>query len=138
MEIDPVCGMEVDPQSAAGQATYAGKTYYFCSLGCQQQFERSPATYVGHRMSGGMAESDEGSRPEETDIDRGHGPAYTHGTDVIEGHGPGTTTHGTDVIERSERGAEYTHGTDVIEGHGPDTTTYGTDVVEHGEPGGAG
>jgi YHS domain-containing protein len=139
MEIDPVCGMEVDPQSAAGQATYDGKTYYFCSLGCQQQFERSPATYVQRRMSGGRAESEEGSRPEEIGVESGHGVAYTHGTDVIEGHGPGTTSHGTDVVEHGEPGrVEYTHGTDVIEGHEPDTTTYGTDVIERGEQGGAG
>ena len=28
---DPVCGMMVDPQKAAGKVEHAGKTYYFCS-----------------------------------------------------------------------------------------------------------
>ena len=136
MAIDPVCGMEVDPQSAAAQATYGGVTYYFCSLGCKQQFERAPAYFVQRAGGGGMASAhDEGSRPEETGIDRGHGPAYTHGTDVIEGDRD-AMTHGTDVVEG--RHDVMTHGTDVIEGHGPETTSRGTDVIERGEPGGAG
>ena len=43
---DPVCGMEVDPKSAAGNATYKGKTYYFCSVEDKEQFEKSPEKYV--------------------------------------------------------------------------------------------
>ncbi|HEU0027309.1 MAG TPA: YHS domain-containing protein [Ktedonobacterales bacterium] len=105
MATDPVCGMEVDPQHAAAQITYHGTAYYFCSIGCKEQFERSPASYLQRTAAGGMAHpSDEGSRPEDIEIDRGHGPAYTHGTDVIEGHGSETTTSGADVIERGEPG----------------------------------
>ncbi|MEO8574909.1 MAG: HAD-IC family P-type ATPase, partial [Pyrinomonadaceae bacterium] len=36
--IDPICGMTVDPKSAAGTFNYEGKTYYFCSKGCLQKF----------------------------------------------------------------------------------------------------
>lgn len=43
---DPVCGMHVTPQSAAGHSDYLGKTYYFCSLGCMQSFESEPEIYV--------------------------------------------------------------------------------------------
>jgi YHS domain-containing protein len=43
---DPVCGMEVDPKSAAGKATYKGKTYYFCSVAEKEQFEKPPQKYV--------------------------------------------------------------------------------------------
>ena len=32
--IDPVCGMAVDPDHAAGSTTYDGKQYYFCNPGC--------------------------------------------------------------------------------------------------------
>ena len=46
MTKDPVCGMEVDPASAAGTAEYRGKTYYFCSPGCKAAFEREPEKYV--------------------------------------------------------------------------------------------
>ena len=40
---DPVCGMRIDPQKAAGSSSYAGTTYFFCSKGCLQKFEREPA-----------------------------------------------------------------------------------------------
>ena len=33
-EIDPICGMTVNPATAAGSFNHAGKTYYFCSAGC--------------------------------------------------------------------------------------------------------
>jgi YHS domain-containing protein len=52
MEKDPVCGMDVDPNSAAGQSEYGGKTYYFCSLGCKQDFDKEPERYVGQSTSG--------------------------------------------------------------------------------------
>jgi YHS domain-containing protein len=43
---DPVCGMEVDPKSAAAKATYKDKTYYFCSVAEKEQFEKAPEKYV--------------------------------------------------------------------------------------------
>ena len=43
---DPVCGMEIDTKSAAGKATYKGKTYYFCSVSEKEQFEKEPVKYV--------------------------------------------------------------------------------------------
>lgn len=46
MEIDPVCGMEVDPQSAAGSYEFRGVTYYFCSTGCLEDFKEAPESYV--------------------------------------------------------------------------------------------
>ena len=47
MERDPVCGMDVDPKTAAGKSTYQGKTYYFCSPGCKRDFDKEPGKYVG-------------------------------------------------------------------------------------------
>ncbi len=46
MEKDPVCGMQVDPTSAAGQAPHQGKTYFFCSAGCKAKFEKNPGQYT--------------------------------------------------------------------------------------------
>ncbi len=37
--IDPVCGMKVDPTTAAGSSERDGQTYYFCSTGCKQSFD---------------------------------------------------------------------------------------------------
>ena len=45
-EVDPVCGMTVDPSKAAGSAEYRGRTYYFCSRGCLARFQAAPEQYV--------------------------------------------------------------------------------------------
>jgi Cu+-exporting ATPase len=42
-EIDPICGMKVDPAKAAGTSTVDGKTYFFCSLGCKAKFDAQSA-----------------------------------------------------------------------------------------------
>ncbi len=47
MVTDPVCGMEIDPQSAAGQSEYQGQTYYFCSESCKRRFDQNPELYTG-------------------------------------------------------------------------------------------
>jgi putative ABC transport system ATP-binding protein len=36
---DPVCGMDVDPETAPATMTVDGTDYYFCSRGCQLEFE---------------------------------------------------------------------------------------------------
>jgi Cu+-exporting ATPase len=51
MAIDPVCGMEVDPQQAAGTSEYQSTTYYFCSPGCKRQFDKDPEQYVGQQAT---------------------------------------------------------------------------------------
>ena len=43
---DPVCGMEIDSAEAAASEEYGGKTYYFCSEGCHQQFVAAPEQYA--------------------------------------------------------------------------------------------
>ena len=48
-EKDPVCGMAVDPEKAAGASVHAGKTYYFCSTSCRDKFEKQPAKYAAAR-----------------------------------------------------------------------------------------
>lgn len=47
MAIDPVCGMEVEPHTAAENAAFKGKTYYFCSSSCAEVFEQDPERYGG-------------------------------------------------------------------------------------------
>ena len=51
MAKDPVCGMEVDPKTAAGKSEYKGQTYYFCSLGCKKAFDKEPQKYIGHEAA---------------------------------------------------------------------------------------
>lgn len=43
---DPVCGMGIDPKTAAGKSEYKGQTYYFCSNGCKRAFDKEPERYV--------------------------------------------------------------------------------------------
>lgn len=43
---DPVCGMQVDPETAAASSEYEGRTYYFCSQGCKQKFDQNPQEYT--------------------------------------------------------------------------------------------
>jgi len=50
---DPVCGMNIDPPTAAGKSEYNGQTYYFCSLGCKKSFDKDPEKYLsqgGHEQ----------------------------------------------------------------------------------------
>lgn len=47
---DPVCGMDVTPQTAAGKSEYRGQTYYFCSLGCKNSFDREPEKYLARSV----------------------------------------------------------------------------------------
>jgi Cu+-exporting ATPase len=49
MARDPVCGMQIDEQQAAGRSEYQGQTVYFCSPSCQQQFELKPDRYTDQR-----------------------------------------------------------------------------------------
>lgn len=46
-QTDPVCGMQVDEQHAAGTSEFNNKTYYFCSQGCKQKFDAHPDQYAG-------------------------------------------------------------------------------------------
>ena len=54
MAKDVVCGMEVDPKTAAAKTEYEGKTYYpstgsgrrFCAPGCKVAFEKDPEKYL--------------------------------------------------------------------------------------------
>jgi Cu+-exporting ATPase len=43
---DPVCGMTVDPATAAGSTTHDGTTYHFCSAHCLETFEADPGKYT--------------------------------------------------------------------------------------------
>ncbi|MQY62712.1 MAG: heavy metal translocating P-type ATPase, partial [Calditrichaeota bacterium] len=42
----PVCGMSVDPATAAAQTEHDGTTYYFCCPQCAEKFQADPARYL--------------------------------------------------------------------------------------------
>lgn len=45
--VDPVCGMSIDPTTAATTREHDGATFHFCSPGCAQTFDSDPHRY-GH------------------------------------------------------------------------------------------
>ena len=45
-QIDPVCGMEVDPAATAATTCYHGKMIFFCAEGCKKVFETNPKVYT--------------------------------------------------------------------------------------------
>jgi Cu+-exporting ATPase len=51
-EVDPVCGMKVQPQETAASVEHAGRTWYFCCAGCRTKFEAAPSRYDGSQAAG--------------------------------------------------------------------------------------
>ena len=45
-QIDPICGMTVAPETAAGEYEHDGTTYYFCSKGCLEKFKNDPGSFL--------------------------------------------------------------------------------------------
>ncbi len=43
--LDPVCGMEVDPQTAPASTVYREQRIYFCAPACRRAFEKDPERY---------------------------------------------------------------------------------------------
>jgi Cu+-exporting ATPase len=43
---DPVCQMDVNPQTAKGKYEYQGRTYYFCCQRCVEKFAAEPGKYL--------------------------------------------------------------------------------------------
>jgi len=46
MATDPVCGMSVDPATAAAVHSHEGRNYFFCAIGCAEAFDADPFRYV--------------------------------------------------------------------------------------------
>jgi Cu+-exporting ATPase len=44
--VDPVCGMSVDPQTAAATTVHEGRRYYFCNPACLRKFQADPHHYL--------------------------------------------------------------------------------------------
>jgi Cu+-exporting ATPase len=68
--------MTVDPRSAAGSATHAGKTYWFCSPHCVAAFKSDPASLLGEgppaaMVHGAMAAAHAAAGPAPVRLDTG-------------------------------------------------------------------
>ncbi|HEX7359082.1 MAG TPA: heavy metal translocating P-type ATPase [Bryobacteraceae bacterium] len=49
--VDPVCGMTVEPEDAAGTLDYGGKRYYFCNPHCIEQFRANPERFLNPQQA---------------------------------------------------------------------------------------
>jgi len=49
--LDPVCGMTVEPATAAGSAEHQGNQYWFCSKHCEHAFRADPGKYLGAKKA---------------------------------------------------------------------------------------
>ena len=45
-EVDPVCGMQVDPTKSAHNYAYSSNLYHFCSAGCRTKFAEEPEKFL--------------------------------------------------------------------------------------------
>lgn len=59
--MDPVCGMEVDPDTARHKAEHGGRSFYFCSDRCRTKFAEDPAKYLHGEMKKTQADVPEGT-----------------------------------------------------------------------------
>jgi Cu+-exporting ATPase len=73
--IDPVCGMQVDPASAAGSFEHEGRMYYFCSKSYLNKFQQAPDSFAEgetekekESASKGLAESNVYTCPMHPDV----------------------------------------------------------------------
>jgi YHS domain-containing protein len=46
LSICPICGAEMQPNQIAASVTYLGHTHVFCSVQCQQRFQRKPELHL--------------------------------------------------------------------------------------------
>ena len=53
-ERDPVCAMQVNPETAKYTYTHDGKTYYFCCGHCVEKFKAAPENYLNKSVPTGL------------------------------------------------------------------------------------
>ncbi len=49
---DPVCGMMVNTRTAEYRSFRGDETYYFCSAGCKERFDKDPDKYLARNEGG--------------------------------------------------------------------------------------
>jgi Cu+-exporting ATPase len=74
--VDLVCGMTVNPDSAAGSFVYDNETYYFCSTHCLQKFRQDPERFT-KKSAEQMNAMPIGIRPRKARGDRAQSTDYT-------------------------------------------------------------
>src|SRR5437867_2176492 len=71
--IDPICGMNVEPDRAAGSHVYNGQTYYFCSQHCLAKFKEDPEKFLKSQTHAGHEHAQAAAHPHAHDHEQSHG-----------------------------------------------------------------
>lgn len=50
--VDPVCGLQVDPETAVAETCHNGTAIYFCSENCKTRFLAAPDRYINDKPKG--------------------------------------------------------------------------------------
>jgi Cu+-exporting ATPase len=110
-EKDPVCGMTVVPETAAGKFEHKGKTYYFCSARCAERFAKEPEIFLAAPGTGKM---EAGVRASPDRPATGKGIRFTCPMDPeIVQYGPGTcpkcgmALEPMDIVAEEQADPEY-------------------------------
>ncbi len=69
--LDPVCGMTVQPESAAGSHRHGAETYFFCSDWCLKKFRETPENYLGAPAGGAGPAGSKAAQAPASDIEAG-------------------------------------------------------------------
>ncbi|MBI5043761.1 MAG: heavy metal translocating P-type ATPase [Nitrospirae bacterium] len=51
MAIDPVCKMTIEEKDAVATSAYKGVIYYFCSMPCKENFDKSPELFISGKVN---------------------------------------------------------------------------------------
>ena len=71
--IDPICGMNVEPDRAAGSHLYDGQTYYFCSHHCLAKFKEEPEKFLKSQTQMRHEHEHTAGHPHAHDHEQSHG-----------------------------------------------------------------
>lgn len=66
MAIDPVCHMQVNPETTPHHADHEGEAYHFCSAGCRTKFLADPERYRDPEAAAAAAAAEAAAQPEGT------------------------------------------------------------------------
>src|SRR5882762_3567417 len=61
--LDPICGMTVSKQAAAGSLMHDGVTYFFCSTHCLEKFRNDPNHLVTRRAAASKPQEQHTNNP---------------------------------------------------------------------------
>jgi P-type Cu+ transporter len=94
--IDPICGMDVEANTAAGSYVYNGQNYYFCSHHCLAKFKEDPEKFVREQQD----------QPKHARATESHAPSAkrTFATDESAATDPvcGMTVHPSSAVGKHE------------------------------------